>query len=454
MLSKFYKIDRVGRAAIYSPSPGIYFLRLIMKTALLRRPLGLLTIPAMAIALVACGGGGGGGGGGGSTTPVPAPVPVPVPGPVPVPVPDPVPAPVPGVSIGFMSVSMAAEPACGFDAVNVTVTKLRVHASANAAAGDAGWTEIPLTPARRINISQLRNGAVQDLATVPLPPGTYGQVRLVLDPNNNHDLTNSVIVAGTTTEVPLLTQTVATDGIAIGGATVDVADAKTVNLVAAFDGCHSVVPFNKTTYLLRPVIAASPTEKNGIDGFVATSLLGSNVRVTAQQDGVIRRAVLPDPATGEFMLARLVPGNYDIVVTANGRAASIISGVPVATASSVTALNNAASPIAMQPSATGHIYTNLILTPASTTQPGFGYASQNIAAQTMTISYNVGDLADGAARFLNLPLSAPQLAPYTAGGPLVFTAQPAVQPSTNVYNVGATAPGYQTISLPLPATAD
>ncbi|MDB5920484.1 MAG: hypothetical protein JWR40_4718, partial [Massilia sp.] len=230
---------------------------------------------------------------------------------------------------GTVAMAIAAEPACGFDAVNVTVTKIRFNASATAAPGDAGWTEIAVQPARRINIAQLNNGAILNVATAALFPGHYAQTRLVLDPNSNNDTTNSVVLAGTTAELPLLTQAASTDGIAIGPG-FDIANGQSMTLISDFDACRSVVPNNGNQYLLRPVINAVPTAKNGITGFVDTSMLGSHVRVTAQQNGVIVRATDPDPATGAFILSRIDPGSYDVVVTADNRAAAVIAAVPVA----------------------------------------------------------------------------------------------------------------------------
>jgi hypothetical protein len=340
--------------------------------------------------------------------------------------------------------AMAGEPACGFDAVNVTVTKMRFNASATAAASDPGWTEIAVQPARRINIAQMRNGAIQSLASAALLPGHYAQTRLVLDPNTNNDTTNSVVLAGTTAELPLLTQAAATDGIAVGPG-FDIANGQSMTLIADFDACRSVVPNNGNQYLLRPVIKAVPTAKNGITGFVDTSLLGSHVRVTAQQNGVIVRATDPDPVTGAFALSRIDPGSYDVVVTADDRAASVIAAVPVASAVGTTALNTAATPIALQAAPGGFILATLGLSPVSTVEPAFGSASQKFASGlSVAIGYCVADLATGAVNFRKVPMAAPQLAVYSSTSPLAFTVQPNIAPAVTSYTVAATAPGYTT----------
>jgi hypothetical protein len=350
----------------------------------------------------------------------------------------------PTVLFGTVAMAMTGEPACGFDAVNVTVTKMRFHMSASAAAGDPGWTEIALQPARRINIAQMSNGDIQGLATAALLPGHYAQTRLVLDANSKNDTTNSVVLAGTTAEVPLLTQAVAGNGIAIGPG-FDIANGQSMTLIADFDACRSVVPDNGGQYLLRPVIKALPTVKNGITGFVATSLLGSHVRVTAQQNGVIVRATNPDPVTGGFVLSRLDPGSYDVVVTADERAAAVIAAVPVVSALSITALNTAATPLAMPAARSGYVLATLTMSPASAVEPAYGSASQKFASgPTVVIGYRVADLKTGAVIFRKMPMAAPQLAVYSATSPLNFAAATDIAPAVAWYTVVGTAPGYAT----------
>src|SRR5688572_643432 len=47
---------------------------------------------------------------------------------------------------GTLRVAMTDAPACGYDAVNVTVTKVRVHQAATAAEGEAGWQDVTVDP--------------------------------------------------------------------------------------------------------------------------------------------------------------------------------------------------------------------------------------------------------------------------------------------------------------------
>ncbi len=107
---------------------------------------------------------------------------------------------------GTLGVSVTDAPACGFDEVNVTVSKVRVHQSDNASESAAGWTDITLNPPRKINLLDLDNGALASLGETPLEAGHYTQLRLVLDRNTGQSLANSVVLSTTPpnhTEIPL-----------------------------------------------------------------------------------------------------------------------------------------------------------------------------------------------------------------------------------------------------------
>ncbi|HCN88685.1 MAG TPA: hypothetical protein DIT28_05835, partial [Oxalobacteraceae bacterium] len=78
---------------------------------------------------------------------------------------------------GTLGVAMTDAPSCGYDAVNVTVNKVRVNQSATASDTDAGWTDITLNPAKKINLLNLTNGALEQLGETPLAAGHYTQLR-------------------------------------------------------------------------------------------------------------------------------------------------------------------------------------------------------------------------------------------------------------------------------------
>jgi hypothetical protein len=340
----------------------------------------------------------------------------------------------PASTLGTLAVSLTDAPACGFDAVNVTVSKVRVHRSDSALDTESGWTDITLNPARKINLLNLSNGVLEALGQTSLEAGRYTQMRLVLDTN-----ANTVVPVDGKTELPLETPSAVQSGIKLVGA-FEVNAGRKTEVVLDFDACKSVVTRGKGSYALKPVVKVVPVAANGISGFVSTAVLGRGVQVSAQQNGSIVSATTPNPATGEFFLSRLAPGNYDVVITADNSAASVVAAVPVASATSTTVLSTLMAPILLAPGNTGSIGGAVTMTPAST-EPAFVAARQTFAAgPTVTIKYAGADLASGAYTIAKLPVSAPQFASYSATLPLTFSAGSAAP--AGKYRVEASATGY------------
>ena len=357
-------------------------------------------------------------------------------------------APAPTSTMGTLAVSITDAPACGFDAVNVTVNKVRVHQSGTASDTDGGWTDITLSPAKKINLLNLTNGVLESLGQTTLSAGHYSQLRLVLDANTGTGLANSVIASGSTTETTLVTPSATQSGIKLVNE-FDVVAGQKVDLVLDFNACKSVVTTGSGKYMLKPVIKVIPTAVNGISGFVNPALVASHVSVSAQQNGVIVSSTVPT-STGEFSLARLAPGNYDVVITADGNAAAVVGAVPVATASSITTLSTTAAPISLVAGTTGSISGTATTTPASSTEPVFVAAKQSFAAgPTVTIKYQGADLTTGAYSIANLPVAAPQYTVYSVTLPLVFKQNLTSTPGTGKYKLDASATGYTTRSISL-----
>ncbi|MGZ8289807.1 MAG: DUF4382 domain-containing protein [Telluria sp.] len=357
------------------------------------------------------------------------------------------PAPVPAQGPGTLGVSITDAPACGFDAVNVTVSKVRVHQSSSAGETEGGWSDITLSAPRKINLLNLTNGVVDALGTTTLPAGRYTQMRLVLDANTGNGLANSVVPTGTTTEKSLDTPSAVQSGIKLVGQ-FDVASGQRTDVVLDFDACKSILTKGNGKYALKPVVKIVPTTSNGISGFVALSLLASGVTVSAQQNGVIVSSTAPNATTGEFFLSRLAPGNYDVVITAAGRAASVVGAVPVATTSSTTSLSTVAAPITLVQGQTGSIAGTVTMTPASTTgEAAYVAAKQTFASgPTVTVKYAGADLVTGAYAINELPVTAPQYAVYSSTLPLSFAPAATVTPGAGKYQVSALATGYATLT--------
>lgn len=344
---------------------------------------------------------------------------------------------------GTLGVSLTDAPACGFDAVNVTVAKVRVHQNSLASDTDAGWTDITLSPARKINLLNLSNGVLDKLGETPLPAGHYTQLRLVLDPNTTTSFANSVVPSGGV-ETTLVTPSAVQSGIKLVNE-FDVTSAQRTDLVLDFDACKSIVQRGNGSYALKPVIKVVPFVLNGINGFVDPALLGSSVLVNAQQTGLVVQATAPN-ALGEFFLSRLAPGNYDVVLTANGHATAVIAAVPVASTTSIAILSSSAVPITLPLSATHIVSGTATLNPASSTEVAYVAAKQAIGTVPIATVKSVAadDLAPGTYT-LTLPVSAPMFGQYATGTlPIALAQQNGV---AGTYTIEASATGYQTQSV-------
>lgn len=341
---------------------------------------------------------------------------------------------------GTLGVSITDGPACGFDKVYITVDKVSVHQSSTAQATDAGWNDILLNPPRKIDLLSLNNGALENLGEAPLPAGHYTQMRLVLDPNGN-----TVVVSGSTAEIPLVTPSALQSGIKLVNQ-FDVASGQRVDLMLDFDACMSIVKHGNGTYTLKPVVKVIPVTLNGIDGFVDTALLGANVMVTAQQNGVIVQSTAPNAQTGEFFLSRLAPGNYDVAITADGHVTEIITAVPIASTTSVVNVSDSTTRISLPASASHSVSGTAVLNPASATVATYVTAKQTFGATPIVVKFVAADDTSSppGAYALNLPVAAPLLGPYATPLPIMPAAQSGV---AGQYSIEASASGYQTQSV-------
>ena len=342
------------------------------------------TVGSVAVAaLAACGGGGGGEGG----------------------------------STGTLRLALTDAPSCGFDAVHVTVQKVRVHQSSTAGDNDAGWSEIVLNPARRVDLLSLTNGVLMELGQIPLPTGQYTQMRLVLaDNNTSQPLANAVSPTGGR-EVALKTPSGQQSGVKTN-INIDIAENKMADFVLDFDACKSVVQAGASgQYLLKPVVSVIPRYVSGVQGYVDPALGAGATRVSLQVNGTIVKATVPD-STGKFLLQPVAPGNYTLVMAAPGRTTTVVTGVPVV-AETVTPVASVAAPIALAPS-------------ASATVSGTAPADTLVRAlQPLTTAGSVE--VDGGyvnsvtgAYAYSLPLNAPLVGAYAvAPQPLVLTADAA-----------------------------
>jgi Domain of unknown function (DUF4382) len=360
---------------------------------------------------------------------------------------------------GTLGVALTDAPACGYDEVNVTVSKVRVHQSSNASENAAGWTDIILSPARKINLLNLSdptqpNFALENLGVTSLQAGHYSQLRLVLDRTPGPSLANSVVLENTTDEIALDTPSAIQSGIKlIHQFTVN--SGQRVDLLLDFDACNSIVKTGNGKYILKPVIKVIPYALNGIQGFVDKTL--PNVVVSAQQNGNIVRATMLNTQTGEFFLAHLAPGNYDVVITADNRATAVISGVPVQTDISITPISNSGTPFSLANSSTQVITGTVTLGPPDDGGTVVVAAKQLLSGgPTVTVKSVVANVLDTTLPAgdygynLTLPTGAPALAAY---GPLPITPTAAAQSTVaKIYTVQGSAQVVTTTGTTVYAT--
>ena len=106
-------------------------------------------------------------------------------------------APAARARLGTVHFSLTDAPACGYDAVNVTVERCAcTPATAPATPTPAGprWFS---APPKRFDLLDLTNGVLADLGPTPLPAGKYTQMRLVLADNGGaNPFANSVCRRG------------------------------------------------------------------------------------------------------------------------------------------------------------------------------------------------------------------------------------------------------------------
>jgi len=329
-------------------------------------------------------------------------------------------------SNGSLRLALTDAPSCGYDAVNVTIKSLRVHKSSSAADGDAGWADMVLAPARRINLLNLTNGVLEEMGQIPLGTGKYTQLRLVLADNEpSNPMANSVLPTGGT-EVALKTPSGQQSGVKTN-IDIDIAANKMADFVVDFNACKSIVSAgNSGQYLLKPVVSVIPRYVSGVSGFVAGNLANGTTSVSLQQGGVVIRATAPDTG-GRFQLQPVAPGNYTLVITAPGRATTVVTGVPVS-ADSVTTLNNSGTALTTAVSATGLIQGNAptntlvrVLQPL-TVGSSVEVAGKFVDGITGNYSYSAAVGAPMVAAYVPPPASLAFVADTAAAGKYTLTA--------------------------------
>jgi len=375
----------------------------------------LLASLCTALALVGCGGGGGDSGvpsaNGGSN---------------------------PGASgaTGTLQVSLTDAPACGYEAVYVTVVGVRVHMSDAAGDDDVGWVDLPLptpytTTGLRINLLDLTNGVLQGLGQVVLPAGRYTQMRLILAANagNPAPFANSVVPIGGV-ETALSTPSAQQSGLKLK-INAEVPAGQVAHVVVDFDACKSVVKRgNSGKYNLKPVLNATLLLSDGagmrVLGCVSPLLRDGYTQVSLQSGGAPIKATVPDPKSGAFVLFPVPVGSYDLVVAAPGHTTAVMTGVPVL-ATTDTAVG-APGQCIDTPSSDSRAVDGTVVPDSAQMR-----ALQTLSGgPTIEVAWSAVD-GDSDTFTFSLPVEAPVRASYLNVNPLIFPPTPlAFVPDTAV----------------------
>mgnify|MGYP006193528589 FL=1 len=373
---------------------------------------------------------------------------------------------------GTLRTAMTDAPSCGYDNVFVTVDRIRVNNSATASPDGDGWSEIILDQPRQIDLLNLQNGVIEELGEVTLPVGRVQQVRFVLVDNASADpadidfdpdadptrAPNHVVFSAGGFE-DLKTPSGQQSGVKINVG-IDVLEGQVADLLIDFDACKSVVEAGGSgNYLLKPVLTAIPRLSSGVRGSVADALVPEGVSISLQQDGEVVRATAPIESSdlaenGDFILAQVAPGTYDLVITAPGFITKVVTDVVVPAGELVNLDPDASTPVdenefLLQP-ALVQGDANGTVTNTDSSKPATFVAinqtlslgatvlinSAQLSYETFDASGVVNGMGDTALYSFTLPVDAPEVAPYTPNGVFNFAIDTAVE---GQYTVMATA---------------
>jgi Domain of unknown function (DUF4382) len=181
-----------------------------------------------------------------------------------------------------MNVSLVDGPSSEYSEVNVDVQTVEIL-------GSSGWVVLG-QPNVVVNLLALTGGVSQTLVDgATLPAGHYGQMRLVLGPNN------SVKLVGATTTSPLLVPSGQQSGVKLT-VSFDVQPGTTADVFIDFDANKSVFVHQAGAsgkYILRPTVRAYDKLQTGsISGTLSVDGTGAPLA------GVVVTAQTVDPMTG------------------------------------------------------------------------------------------------------------------------------------------------------------
>ena len=324
----------------------------------------------------------------------------------------------------FVNVSTSDPPTCSapsgpYSHVFVTVTDVKIHASANAGSNDSGWVD--LTPNLKNSPQQvdlLSQASTECFLAVlgsktEIQAGSYQQIRIFLAADNTSitgnqcssppgNPANCVVLAADNSVHALTLASEAQSGLKIpsgqiAGGKFTISPGETKDLDIDFNACASIVASGSGQFILKPVLHAgevglsSAINGSVIDNSTSKPIVGGTTVVALEQkdSNNVDRVVMSTlaDANGHFVLCPVPAGAYDLVVVAvNGAgvfyAATVTTGVQAS-----TAVGNI--PVNPEPSANGASTGAASLTGVVQTTGSTGAVSEIVtlsALQTVGIS--------------------------------------------------------------------
>jgi len=305
------------------------------------------------------------------------------------------------VSVAVSDPTTCSGPQGPFSHIFLTITDVKINASASAGDNDAGW--IDLTPNLQQNpqqvdmLGQANNQCFLAMlgSAIELQPGSYQQIRVILasdgttiQGNQCGSSANCVMLSSDSTPQPLLLSSQSKTGLKIpsgqiAGGQFVIAAGETKDLDIDFDACASIVTEGNGQFRLKPVLHAGEVSltSSSINGKIVDSvsgqpIAGGNTVVALEQkdssgiDRVIMETVTD--ASGAFVFCPVAAGTYDVVVVA-------VSGTQVAYGSTVI---------------TGVQPGNALGTVPLVAQAGANPAPASITGQITTSTGSAGTAAD------------------------------------------------------------
>jgi len=207
-------------------------------------------------------------------------------------------------------------------AVYITIKKFEVIGSGGV------QTVTTFSPATKVNLLDYQTSGLT-LGTGQVPPGTYSQIRFILDTSSPDN--TSMVLNGQTIDLSIPSATNVGfggksstdngDGTGTSGVKVNVSftaqGSQTYAFLIDFNAAESIVQAgNSGLWLMKPVLVATAVQTSGnISGTVKNNA-GSpvvNAQVVAEQGGTIVNSGVTD-ANGNFQINALPAGSYTIVV--------------------------------------------------------------------------------------------------------------------------------------------